>query len=146
MMPYILFGSIRIPQHMFRKAYTKPLKIFKILTLPTIKRVQRPTFSHGSFFVTFLDVLIHCIRLYKFNFKRLGLSSFCLTQEPLLHIISGYIVYLQQGRYAWCQNSIILSIARRRDVPRQFRLEGFQKRFVRGTSVILSGGHERNEH
>ena len=52
----------------------------------------------------------------KTNLKRWGLSSssdcsFCLTQESLLHIISGCKVYLQQGRYTWRHDSILMFIA-----------------------------------
>ena len=49
----------------------------------------------------------------KTNLKRWGLSSssdcsFCLTQESLLHIVSGCKVYLQQGRYTWRHDSILI--------------------------------------
>ena len=52
----------------------------------------------------------------KTNLKRWGLSSssdcsFCLTQESLLHIISGCKIYLQQGRYTWRHDSILMFIA-----------------------------------
>ena len=52
----------------------------------------------------------------KTNLKRWGLSSssdcsFCLTQESLLHIISGCKLYLQQGRYTWRHDSILMFIA-----------------------------------
>ena len=52
----------------------------------------------------------------KANIKRWGLSSysdfsFCLTQEYLLHIISGSKVYLQQDRYTWRHDSILKFIA-----------------------------------
>ena len=52
----------------------------------------------------------------KTNLKRWGLSpssdcSFCLTQESLLHIVSGCKVYLQQGRYTWRHDSILMLIA-----------------------------------
>ena len=52
----------------------------------------------------------------KTNLKRWGLSpssdcSFCLTQESLLHIVSGCKVYLQQGRYTWRHDSILMFIA-----------------------------------
>ena len=52
----------------------------------------------------------------KTNRKRWGLSpssdcSFCLTQESLLHIVSGCKVYLQQGRYTWRHDSILMLIA-----------------------------------
>ena len=52
----------------------------------------------------------------KTNLKRLGLSSssdcsFCLTQESVLHIISSCKVYLQQGRYIWRHDSILMFIA-----------------------------------
>ena len=52
----------------------------------------------------------------KTNLKRWGISSssdcsFCLTQESLLHIISGCKVQLQQGRYTWHHDSITFFIA-----------------------------------
>ena len=52
----------------------------------------------------------------KTNLKRWGLSpssdcSFCLTQESLLDIVAGCKVYLQQGRYTWRHDSILLFIA-----------------------------------
>ena len=52
----------------------------------------------------------------KTNLKRWGLSpssncSFCLTQESLLHIVSGCKVYLQQGCYTWHHDSILMLIA-----------------------------------
>ena len=52
----------------------------------------------------------------KINHKRWGLSSssactFCLTQESLLHIVSGCKVYLQEGRYTWRHYSLLRFIA-----------------------------------
>ena len=49
----------------------------------------------------------------KTNLKRWGLSpssdcSFCLAQESLLHIVSDCKVYLQQGRYTWHHDSILM--------------------------------------
>ena len=51
------------------------------------------------------------------NLHRWGLSSssdcsFCLVHESLLHVVSGCKVYLQQGRYTWRHDSILLFIAK----------------------------------
>ena len=52
------------------------------------------------------------VNLHKWGLSSSSDCSFCLVHESLLHVVSGSKVYLQQGRYTWRHDSILLFIAK----------------------------------
>ena len=52
------------------------------------------------------------VNLHKWGLSSSSDCSFCLVHESLLHVVSGCKVYLQQGRYTWRHDSILLFIAK----------------------------------
>ena len=49
--------------------------------------------------------------LCKWSISQLSACSFCLQLESLQHVISSCKCYLEEGRYTWCHNSVLLYLA-----------------------------------
>ena len=50
--------------------------------------------------------------LNKWSISQSSACSFCLQSETLQHVVSSCKTYLEEGRYTWCHNSVLLHLAK----------------------------------
>ena len=57
------------------------------------------------------NTLVNRVNLYKWKLSQTPDCSFCLCPESLLHVVSGYKSYFEEGRYTWRHNSALHFVA-----------------------------------